>query len=85
MKDIDYYKERACCDPVNGWGHTDNCQSKKLLDLLDILESVWLYFHPTEHIRIDRVDMLDEVYYVLINEGIITFNHNLNNEKKGER
>lgn len=23
---IEYYKERACCDPENKWGHTKDCK-----------------------------------------------------------
>ncbi len=22
---IEYFKERACCDPINQWGHTQKC------------------------------------------------------------
>jgi len=36
------------------------------IDLLDTLQSVWDCFHPTPHKQIDRVDMLDEVYYTLL-------------------
>jgi len=32
-----YYKERACCDPSNKWGHTDHC---KLSDLAELKEAV---------------------------------------------
>ena len=39
--------------------------------LVDILESVWSYYHPTAHRRVDGIDMLDEVYYELLSRGII--------------
>ena len=35
-------------------------------ELLDALKTVWDFFHPTPHKRIDRVDMLDEIYYILL-------------------
>jgi hypothetical protein len=27
QKDLNFYKERACCDPINKWGHTTECLS----------------------------------------------------------
>ena len=78
VADIAYYKERACCDPANKWGHTNTCDINKLryekiIELEDVLETVWKFFHPTAHGRIDRVDMLDEIYYALLEAGRITF------------
>ena len=34
MKDINYYKKRACCDPANEWGHTDDCKVYIQLSIL---------------------------------------------------
>ncbi len=45
----------------------------KKSELLDILETVWGYFHDLKNhdreTKIDRVDMLDEIYYALLKEG----------------
>jgi len=45
MKNLEYYKERACCDPSNEWGHTDNCR----------LATAKIKFLLTENNRLNRI------------------------------
>lgn len=28
-REVEYYRERVCCDPLNKWGHTNDCWKKK--------------------------------------------------------
>jgi hypothetical protein len=43
--ELEYFKERACCDPANRWGHTASCPREQIKSAVDAIKLAYRKHH----------------------------------------